>query len=259
MPESDCIMPLGLGLLHRNYLRAQYMDSCQKPAQPGFSTPSLADDLYRLIELIGKTCASPATHPVLLINCNTPGLRPRDPEIRAQTSTWRRKNASPRPLSLQAVRSIPSLTSGATASSHPGQLPAVRPARGRSPAIRRPRLECPGRENWAAGSAVAGGKCEADDAAPIGQARPRSAAPGSRQQHQHLVPSAAQAPRRAWAAGTARTARLLPPDSARARPRAPARGTRRQSAPPPPGRRRRRRCASLWRDSSFVERGRILA
>lgn len=177
MPESDCIMPLGLGLLHRNYLRAQYMDSCQKPAQPGFSTPSLADDLYRLIELIGKTCASPATHPVLLINCNTPGLRPRDPEIRAQTSTWRRKNASPRPLSLQAVRSIPSLTSGATASSHPGQLPAVRPARGRSPAIRRPRLECPGRENWAAGSAVAGGKCGADDAAPIGQARPRSAAP----------------------------------------------------------------------------------
>jgi hypothetical protein len=41
----------------------------------------------------------------------------------------------------------------------------------------RPRLEGPGRENLAAGSAVAGGKCEAYAAAPIGQARPRSVAP----------------------------------------------------------------------------------
>ena len=186
-------------------------------------------------------------------------VRTGDSKNQAQRSTSRRKNAPQRPMASQAARRRSLLTRGAAASAHPGQLPAVRPARARSPGNRLPRLEGPGRETRAAGSAVAGGKCGADISAPIGQARPRSAAPGSRQQHQHLVPSAAQAPRRAWAAGTARTARLLPPDSARARPRAPVRGTRRQSAPPPPGRRRRRRCASLWRDSSFVERGWILA
>ena len=68
------------------------------------------------------------------------------------------------------------MTSGAAASAHPGQLTAVGPAGALSPGKRRPRLEGPGRENLAAGSAVAGGKCEAYAAAPIGQARPRSVA-----------------------------------------------------------------------------------
>jgi len=69
------------------------------------------------------------------------------------------------------------MTSGAAASAHPGQLTAVGPTGAPSPGNRRPRLEGPGRENLAAGSAVAGGKCEAYAAAPIGQDRPRSVAP----------------------------------------------------------------------------------
>jgi len=97
-------------------------------------------------------------------------------KIRAQTSAWRRNNAPQRPLSSQAARDRPYMTSGAAASAHPGQLTAVGPARAPSPGNRRPRLEGPGRENLAAGSAVAGGKCEAYAAAPIGQASPRSAA-----------------------------------------------------------------------------------
>lgn len=70
---------------------------------------------------------------------------------RAQTSTWRRQHAPQRPLSSQAARDRPNLTSWAAASAHPGQLPAVGAARARSPGHRRPRLEGPGRENRAAG------------------------------------------------------------------------------------------------------------
>jgi hypothetical protein len=104
-------------------------------------------------------------------------LRTGDSKIRARTSAWRRNNAPPRPLSLRAARVRPDIMSGAAASAHPGQPTAVGPARAPSPGNRRPRLEGPGRENLAAGSAVAGGKCEAYAAAPIGQARPRSVAP----------------------------------------------------------------------------------
>ena len=52
------------------------------------------------------------------------------------------------------------MTSGAAASAHLGQLTAVRQASAPSPGNRLPLLESPGRENWAAGSAVAGGKSE---------------------------------------------------------------------------------------------------
>jgi len=49
-------------------------------------------------------------------------------KIRAQTSTWRRKNAPQRPQSWQAVRSRVSLASGPAARAHPGQLPGAQPA-----------------------------------------------------------------------------------------------------------------------------------
>jgi hypothetical protein len=71
-----------------------------------------------------RSRTSPATHLVLLRSCNTHGFRT-GYKIRAQkTSTWRRKNAPQRPLSLQAARSRVSLTSGPAARAHPGQLPA---------------------------------------------------------------------------------------------------------------------------------------
>ena len=52
------------------------------------------------------------------------------------------------------------MTSGAAASAHLGQLTAVRQASAPSPGNRLPLLESPGRENWAAGSAAAGGESE---------------------------------------------------------------------------------------------------
>ena len=114
-------------------------------------------------------------------------VRTVDSKFLAQTSAWGRRTAPQRPPTLQAARYRSGPISGAAASAQPGPLPAVGPARVRSPRHRRRRLEGPGQEKWAAGSAVAGGKCGADPAQPIGQARPRSAAPAE--------PPAAPAPR----------------------------------------------------------------
>jgi hypothetical protein len=95
--------------------------------------------------------ACPVARPALLKSCNKRPVRTGNSKNRAQTSTWRRQHAPQRPLSSQAARDRPNLTSWAAASAHPGQLPAVGAARARSPGHRRPRLEGPGRENRAAG------------------------------------------------------------------------------------------------------------
>ena len=84
-----------------------------------------------------------------------------DLKNQAQRSTSRRKNAPQRPMVSQTARKRSGLTKGSAASAHLGQLPAVRPAIARSPGNRRPRLEGPGRETRAAGSAAEGKKCSA--------------------------------------------------------------------------------------------------
>jgi len=49
--------------------------------------------------------ARPAARPVALKSCNKNGLRTGAPKIRAQTSTWRRRNSPQRLLPLRAARS----------------------------------------------------------------------------------------------------------------------------------------------------------
>ena len=66
------------------------------------------------------------------------GFRTRSSKFLAQSSTRRRPHAPQRPLPSRAARHRSSLTRGAAAGAHPGQLPAVRPARARSPHSRRP-------------------------------------------------------------------------------------------------------------------------